>query len=941
MLLSKIFPNLDHKYKNLSFSSISFYSKKCKKNSIYFAISGSKHNGNLYVNEAIRYGARVIVSNKKFEGFRKNILYLKSSNPRQLLALAASKIFKDKPNNLVAVTGTNGKSSVVDFYNQILKLNNKRCGTIGTLGIKTNNSKKKIQNTTPDPLILNRILESFKKEKINNAILEASSHGLHQNRLDGNHFDVGIFTNLSRDHLDYHKSYKNYLNSKLILFKKLIKKKGCVIYDNDLSQSEKIANICKKKNIKCLTIGKKSDLSIIQKQYIKNFQQIKLSYKNKIYFLKTKLIGKVQIKNLLMSILAASNIISFKKIIGVINKIKPVNGRFQQIGNLRNESKVILDYCHSPDALEKCIKNIKDQFRFSKISIVFGCGGDRDKPKRKLMGQIANKLCDFIYLTDDNPRGEDPQKIRNQIKKHINKKKFKEFPSREKAINYGIQNLKSGDILIVAGKGHETYQEYKKKKFFSDKFYIRKYIKKKNNELSRFWKTNILREDINIKKIKKKDNIESVSTNSKEIKNNQIFVGLKGKNFNGSDFADQSIRNNVKYCIVDKLGINNRKKILVNNSLKTLTDISSKIREVSNIKTIAITGSAGKTSFKELLAQTLSKIDMTYYSKNSFNNKFGVPISLFDLNKKANFGIFEIGMSKKGEIRNLTKIVKPDIAIITNVSSAHLENFKNINGIALAKSEIIGELSSNGILILNKDDKYFKFFNKKAQDKKLKVLSFSKKSNSNSDIRLIKVVKVNKQARLYIKVKDKKINLSINLNLLPYIENLLGVITVMSIFFDVNIFKKNLFSNYNVPFGRGNFIRYRVKNKIVNIIDESYNSNPLSFEFSLNKFNNLNVNSKKKIVLLGDMLELGKKSKKLHEGLSKNLNKSDVNKVHIYGKLARYTFNKIKTQKKGIVFRSIEEVEKYLKNDFKNGDYIMIKGSNSTGLNSIISKLKA
>ena len=143
MLLSKIFPNLDNKYKNLSFSSISFYSKKCKKNSIYFAISGSKHNGNLYVNEAIRYGARVIVSNKKFEGFRKNILYLKSSNPRQLLALAASKIFKDKPNNLVAVTGTNGKSSVVDFYNQILKLNNKRCGTIGTLGIKTNNSKKK------------------------------------------------------------------------------------------------------------------------------------------------------------------------------------------------------------------------------------------------------------------------------------------------------------------------------------------------------------------------------------------------------------------------------------------------------------------------------------------------------------------------------------------------------------------------------------------------------------------------------------------------------------------------------------------------------------------------------------------------------------------------------------------------------------------------------
>ena len=141
MLLSKIFPNLDNKYKNLSFSSISFYSKKCKKNSIYFAISGSKHNGNLYVNEAIRYGARVIVSNKKFEGFRKNILYLKSSNPRQLLALAASKIFKDKPNNLVAVTGTNGKSSVANFYYQILNLNSKKVASIGTLGIRHKDHK--------------------------------------------------------------------------------------------------------------------------------------------------------------------------------------------------------------------------------------------------------------------------------------------------------------------------------------------------------------------------------------------------------------------------------------------------------------------------------------------------------------------------------------------------------------------------------------------------------------------------------------------------------------------------------------------------------------------------------------------------------------------------------------------------------------------------------
>ena len=165
----------------------------------------------------------------------------------------------------------------------------------------------------------------------------------------------------------------------------------------------------------------------------------------------------------MMAIIAASRLIPISNIVDKIKKIKPVNGRFEMIGQIKNNSRVILDYSHTPEALRTCIKNIKKQFSFSRIFLVFGCGGDRDKIKRSVMGRIANELCDKIFLTDDNPRNEDPKKIRNQIKEHINKKKLIEISSRENAIKKSIFELKSGDVLIVAGKGHENYQQYKKK----------------------------------------------------------------------------------------------------------------------------------------------------------------------------------------------------------------------------------------------------------------------------------------------------------------------------------------------------------------------------------------------------------------------------------------------------------------------------------------------
>ncbi len=381
-----------------------------------------------------------------------------------------------------------------------------------------------------------------------------------------------------------------------------------------------------------------------------------------------------------------------------MSEIKAVEGRLENVGNIKNNSKVILDYAHTPDALKHTLESIKEQFSHSSITIVFGCGGDRDKDKRSIMGKIANNYCDKIFLTDDNPRYENPKKIRNQIKKKISRSKLVEIASREKAIKVAIESLNSGDILVVAGKGHEIYQEYKgKKKFFSDKKCILKGINSKNKKLFKNWKANILHEQCNLNTVSKDLKINKASINSKNIKKNDIFFAIKGPKNDGNNYADEAIKKGASLAIVNKLGkLNKLKKIKINNTLRVLINASKNVRKISNAKFISITGSSGKTSLKDLLAFCLNKLAPTTKSNNSFNNKYGVPLSLSNLEHEHDYGVFEVGMSKLGEINKLSKLVRPNIGIITNIAQAHIENFKDMKGIAKAKSEIINNIDRDG-----------------------------------------------------------------------------------------------------------------------------------------------------------------------------------------------------------------------------------------------------
>jgi len=944
MFLGDYFQNIKATYKKFFFSGISFDSAQVKKNYIFFAIKGNKVDGNNFIPSAISNGAKIIITEKKIKGLKNGILFIQSNNIRKLLAEICFKINKKIPDNIIAVTGTNGKSSVADFYYQILDLNKKKVASIGTLGIKSKKFKKDLSNTTIDPIQLSIILSNLKKQNINNVIMEASSHGLSQNRLDGLSFNTGIFTNLSQDHMDYHNNIKDYLKAKLYLFEKLIKKNGNIITDEKISEYNQIKKIASKKNLNFFSLlDEKNNFKFLSHQFEGESQLLRIKYNNSTYKIKLNLIGKVQLKNILMATIAAikSNI-SIKDILKVIPRIKSVNGRFEKIGKIKNNSKVILDYAHTPDALKTCLKNLKEQFPDHKVSLVFGCGGNRDQNKRAKMGKIADLCSDKIYLTDDNPRSEQPSKIRKDIKKGIKKQKVFEFTSRARAISKAIDNLNIGEILLVAGKGHETVQEIGEKKiFFSDKKIILNAIKIKNITLSNNLKANIINELSGEKKISPAVSLKYARINSKEIKKNDIFFAIKGKKNNGNKFVSEAFNKKASVAIVNTINKNNSRKnqVRVNDTLKFLTKISKIYRQNIDTKIIAITGSCGKTTLKELLGNSLKQLSKVSISPKSYNNKYGVPLSLFNLNPKDNYGVLEIGMDKKGEIDHLSKIVQPDVSVITNISYAHVKNFKSISQIALAKAEIINNTKNNGFIILNADDNFFNMHKKIAIKKNLKILSFGIR-NKNSNIKLINIKKEAKKYKATIKVNNIKTYFSLKNDFQNNILNILSALTVMSIYLDISKIDKNIFYNFKTPDGRGDISKIRHKNKLLNLIDESYNSNPLSLKSAILNFDKIKSNKSKKYLLLGDMLELGKYSKKLHQSIGRIINRTKIDKVFVKGHKILFTYNSITKLKRGGILNNNSEIINLIKNDLNNNDYLMVKASNATGFNMMINSMK-
>lgn len=438
-------------------TGISLDSRQVKSGDVFFAMAGSRADGRKFISDAAARGAVAIVGEgPRPSDLSASVSYVSVRDAREVLAYSAARIHPNQPKTIVAITGTNGKTSVASFTRQIWTKLGHASASIGTIGVTAPSGEIKGSLTTPDPIALHALLEKLAGEGVTHLAMEASSHGLEQRRLDGVRLTAAAFTNLSRDHLDYHPSMEAYRTAKMRLFNTLLPAGAAAIADADQPDAAIVAGIAERKRLKYLSVGRKGRDLILVDAKRNGFAQLLTvragkSEKN----LKLPLVGEFQVSNALVAVaLAIATGASADDALDAIQFLKGASGRLEFVGE-KSGAPVFVDYAHTPDALENALSALRP-YVTARLVVVFGAGGDRDAGKRPLMGAIAAKRADMVYVTDDNPRGEDPALIRKAILAAA--PGALEIGDRTQAIETAIRELKRGDVLLIAGKGHETGQ---------------------------------------------------------------------------------------------------------------------------------------------------------------------------------------------------------------------------------------------------------------------------------------------------------------------------------------------------------------------------------------------------------------------------------------------------------------------------------------------------
>lgn len=463
MKLEELFKSLPielpHELREMEVGGVKTNSKEVNPGDLFVAVKGTKTDGHLFLEEAFSKGALVAVCDQGYPVHSKKII--KVPDTSKILPYLASNFFGNPASQmtLIGITGTNGKTTSSYLIESILRTQGYNVGVIGTLGYRTKNRQKTLNLTTPDPIGLMSIFSEMRKENVRYVVMEVSSHSLAQHRIDCCRYSIAVFTNLSRDHLDYHKDMEDYFHQKQRLFTELLKENGTarsVINKDDLYAKRLIAQIKP-----TITYGLDSSCDIYPVKQELSSKGIKAEVETPVGSLKinSELMGLHNLYNIMAAIGATIPLeIEKEAIESGIKDLKLVPGRLQAVPNNLGIG-IFVDYAHTPDALQTVLTNLRAITK-GRLTVVFGCGGDRDKGKRPLMGQIAISLADKVVITSDNPRSEDPMSIISDIEAGIkgSSTPYLIEPDRKRAIELSIREAKQGDTVLIAGKGHEDYQ---------------------------------------------------------------------------------------------------------------------------------------------------------------------------------------------------------------------------------------------------------------------------------------------------------------------------------------------------------------------------------------------------------------------------------------------------------------------------------------------------
>jgi UDP-N-acetylmuramoyl-L-alanyl-D-glutamate--2,6-diaminopimelate ligase len=445
--------------KDIVVGGVAVDSRAVKRGDVFFALAGHKTDGARFIEAAVAAGA-VAIAGEQVPASGSPVPFIVTPNARLALSLAAAKMFPLQPATIAAVTGTSGKTSVAAFTRQIWEQLGHVAASIGTIGLVSPRRTVYGSLTTPDPVALHRQLDEITRDGVTHLAFEASSHGLDQYRLDGVRVMAGGFTNLTRDHMDYHPDVAHYLAAKMRLFRELVPPGGAAVISADHDCSAEVLDAARGRGLRILAVGGNGDgagegIRLVSAEIDGFAQRLALEHRGRTHAVRLPLVGHFQIENALVAAgLAIGTGSAPDAVFATLEKLEGAKGRLERVGE-RNGAQIFVDYAHKPDALAKALQALRPYAK-RKLVVVFGAGGDRDAGKRPLMGAIAADNADSVIITDDNPRSERPEAIRAAILAAA--KGAKEIGDRANAIRAAIDELEPGDALLVAGKGHETGQ---------------------------------------------------------------------------------------------------------------------------------------------------------------------------------------------------------------------------------------------------------------------------------------------------------------------------------------------------------------------------------------------------------------------------------------------------------------------------------------------------
>ena len=974
MLLSDVLNELDYRLisgdVSCDVNSVEFDSRKVGPGSVFVCIKGFSVDGHSFAGKAAESGASCIVVDSNREGYDDEALkeavagtdcaIVEISDTKKALALVAAALDRhpERELDIYGITGTKGKTTSTFMLRAILEAYGKKTGLIGTVCNYVRDEKIKAKHTTPESSEIFGMMRSLRDKDGDSLVMEVSSQGLKLDRVYGIRYSVAAFTNLYEDHIspNEHPDMDDYFNCKLMMFDRC----DNTVVNADCEQASKVLEYASSR-CNVITYGidkdadfKAKDLRLERRGHVTGTVfTLESSRVSGEFFVAIP--GRFNVYNALCAIAMAScagcDEESMRSALSSIS----VPGRMQPIENDMGLN-ILVDYAHNAAALESALETLKE-YTQGRIITVFGCGGDRPTSRRFEMGETSGRLSDYTVITSDNPRTEDPMAIIDNIITGISKTdgKYEVEPDRTKAIKLAISMAGSGDTVLIAGKGHEDYQIFKDKTIhFDDSEQAAKAVNELQGGGRVMFSLEEVKRAIGGRTVYKTNepvystfiNVSAVSTDTRSIRHGEVFFALRGDRFNGGEYTEEAVSKGACAVVVDNEEYipEGAVGIVVEDTTKALGALAGYYRFKLNAKVIAVTGSVGKTTTRTIIAEVLKTGFRVHSTKANNNNEIGMSKTILSAPEDTEILVVEMGMRNLGEISLLTKIARPDIAVITNIGYSHIGILGNRDNIMRAKMEIAEGLTDGGILIVNGDDpKLFEHARRilpinnliAAVSSSEELVRFCPECINSYDItendegtsfraritRLGQAIEFGDEFHVGMYGNAGVRNVLFAL----LCAHLNGLCTTKESISSI----RDVLNSAGALDGRGAI----TETKKYMIVNDAYNAAPESME---NAFLNFSKRAKgrRKVLALGGMLELGDFASSLHEMTGKACAKYGFDKVFITGDNADDFIrgaHMVDISLEICRCRDTEEVSARLSESLKDGDAVLFKASHSFG----------